>query len=74
MNLEVFKKCIGKEITLELGSLNFRCGTITGYDDFGVNFVPSDDKTSDMIIAWHDINKVIMQPRNFVVIEPFSEG
>ena len=73
MNLEVFKKCVGKPVTLELSSLTFRSGTITDFDDFGVIFTPCENGASDMIIAWHDINKVIVKPKNFVVIEPYSE-
>lgn len=79
MNLEIFKNCIDKEITIELSSLTFRTGRITEFDDFGVYFIPSDntsdnisDNTSDMIIAWHNINKVIMGCEHFVVIEPFD--
>jgi len=72
MNLEVFKNCIDKEVTVELSSSTFRVGKITEFDDFGVHFIPSDD-TSDMMIAWHDINKVIMGCEKFVVVEPFGE-
>ncbi|MBW6470768.1 MAG: hypothetical protein K0A90_06050 [Methanosarcinaceae archaeon] len=72
MNLEVFKNCIDKEITIELSSLTFRTGRITEFDDFGIYFVPSDN-TSDMIIAWHNINKLIMEADKLVVIEPFDE-
>ncbi len=71
MNLETFKNCIDKEVTIEHSSLIFRTGRITDFDDFGVHFIPSDD-TSDMMIAWHDINKVIMGCEHFVVIEPFE--
>ncbi|MCL7410867.1 MAG: hypothetical protein P1P69_05930 [Methanosarcinaceae archaeon] len=72
MNLEVFKNCIDKEITIELSSLTFRTGRITEFDDFGIYFVPFDN-TSDMIIAWHNINKVIIEADKLVVIEPFDE-
>ena len=71
MNLEVFKSCIDKEITIELSSSTFRTGRITEFDDFGVHFIPSDD-TSDMMIAWHNINKVIMEADKFIVVEPFE--
>ncbi len=71
MNLEIFKNCIDKKVTIELSSLIFRTGKITEFDDFGVHFIPSDD-TSDMMIAWHDINKVIMGCEKFVVVEPFG--
>ena len=73
MNMEVFKNCIDKEITIELSTSTFRNGRITEFDDFGVHFIPSDDKTSDMIIAWHNINKVIMEADNFVFIELFED-
>ena len=71
MNLEIFKNYIDKEVTIEHSSLIFRTGRITDFDDFGVHFIPSDD-TSDMMIAWHDINKVIIGCEHFVVIEPFE--
>ena len=73
MNLEVFKKFVGNPVTLELASLNCRSGTITDFDDFGVFFVPCEKGVSEMLIAWHDINKVIIKPKNFVVIEPYDE-
>lgn len=71
MNLEVFKNCIDKEVTIELSSSTFRVGKITEFDDFGIHFIPSDD-TSDMMIAWHNINKVIMEADKFIVVEPFE--
>ncbi len=73
MNLEVFKNCIDKEITIEFSSATFRTGKITEFDDFGIHFVPSEN-TSDMIIAWHNINKVIMGVDKLVMIEPFEES
>lgn len=73
MNLEVFKKCVGKPVTLELSSLNFRSGTITDFDDFGVIFAPCENGASAMITAWHDINKEIIEPKGFVVIGPYDE-
>ena len=51
MNLETFKKCVGKPVTLELSSLTYRSGTITDFDDYGVVFATCDNSISDMIIA-----------------------
>ncbi|WP_406661047.1 hypothetical protein V7O66_00550 [Methanolobus sp. ZRKC3] len=70
MNISIVENYIDKKVAIELGSSNYVTGKIIEFDDFGIHFIVSDDNFSEMIIAWHDINKIILKPDEFLVINP----
>ncbi|MEA3458666.1 MAG: hypothetical protein U9R21_08330 [Candidatus Thermoplasmatota archaeon] len=69
MELKVFDKFVGEEVMIEMEPCKYGVGTIMEYDDFGIYFMPSDAGCSPMLVAWHNINKIILKPDDFVVIE-----
>lgn len=53
-------KYLNREIEIETGHGTLYNGIITDLDDWGVNFIPNDDKLRPVIISWADIRKVIL--------------
>ncbi len=70
MNFSMMEKYIDQKVTIELGTSNYITGKVTEFDDFGIHFIENSDNFSDMLIAWHDINKIILKPAEFLVINP----
>ena len=70
MNISMIEKYIDQKVTIELGTSNYITGKVIEFDDFGVHFIENGDNFSDMLIAWHDINKIILKPAEFLVINP----
>ena len=57
-------KYLNREIEIETGHGTLYNGKITDLDDWGVNFIPNDDKFRPVIISWTDIRKVILTDEN----------
>ena len=53
-------KYLNREIEIETGHGTLYKGKITDLDDWGINFIPADDKLRPVIISWADIRKVIL--------------
>lgn len=70
MNISIIEKYIDQRVTIELGTSNYITGKIVEYDDFGIHFLECDDGGAEMLVAWHDINKIILKPENYLVISP----
>jgi small nuclear ribonucleoprotein (snRNP)-like protein len=70
MNISMIEKYIDQKVTIELGTSNYITGKVIEFDDFGVHFIENGDNISDMLISWHDINKIILKPAEFFVISP----
>ncbi len=53
-------KYLNRNIELETGRGTVYKGKIVDLDDWGVHFLPHDDKLKPAIISWDDIRKVIL--------------
>lgn len=53
-------KYLNREIEIETGHGTLYKGKITDLDDWGVNFIPADEKFRPAIVSWADIRKVIL--------------
>ena len=53
-------KYLNRKIEIETGHGTLYKGKITDLDDWGVNFIPDDEKFRPVIISWADIRKVIL--------------
>ncbi len=53
-------KYLNRNIELETGRGTVYKGKIVDLDDWGVHFLPQDEKLKPAIISWDDIRKVIL--------------
>jgi len=53
-------KYLNRNIELETGRGTVYRGKIVDLDDWGVHFLPEDEKLKPAIISWDDIRKVIL--------------
>lgn len=53
-------KHLNKIIELETGRGTLYKGKITEFDDWGIHFIPVDDKLKPVMISWDDMRKVIL--------------
>ena len=53
-------KHLNKTIELETGRGTLYKGKITEFDDWGIHFIPVDDKLKPVMISWDDMRKVIL--------------
>ncbi len=53
-------KYLDKVIDLETGQGIIYKGRITDFDEWGINFVPSDKNLKPAIISWGDVRKLIL--------------
>ena len=69
MTISIVENYIDQQVAIELGSCDYLLGKIIEFDDFGVHFIELDN-SAEMLIAWHDINKIILKPEEFLVLSP----
>lgn len=55
-----FNNFVNKRVNIQASSGSFYLGKISGYDDFGIHFMPEDKQLSETFITWGDIKKVIL--------------
>lgn len=53
-------KYLNREIELETGCGSLYRGKIIDLDDWGIHFLPEDEKLKPAIISWNDVRKVIL--------------
>lgn len=53
-------KHLNRSIELETGRGTLYRGKITDVDDWGIHFIPDDEKLKPAIISWDDVRKVIL--------------
>jgi len=53
-------KYLNRNIELETGRGTVYKGKIVDLDDWGVHFLPEDEKLKPAIVSWDDIRKVIL--------------
>lgn len=53
-------KYLNRNIEIETGRGTVYKGKIVDLDDWGVHFLPQDEKLKPAIISWDDIRKVIL--------------
>lgn len=53
-------KYLNRNIELETGRGTLYRGKITDLDEWGIHFIPEDEKLKPAIISWDDVRKVIL--------------
>lgn len=53
-------KYLNRDIELETGRGTLYKGKIIDLDEWGIHFVPEDEKFKSAIISWNDVRKVIL--------------
>jgi len=53
-------KHLNKTIELETGRGTLYKGKITEFDDWGIHFIPVDEKLKPVMSSWDDLRKIIL--------------